>query len=206
MTSLDIALPLLARILLVILFPFSALDKILGWNAAVKQANSSFLPGGPALLLIAILVELVMPICIVLAWHDRMAAFVLAGFCVLTALLYHEFWRYGDFWARGESQGRNHFWDFLKNFGLVGGLLMVVFGTHLAPLNAFVSHPLSSTRVYTSEPGDRQDHCFRATRWSTRQALNRTVIRRTGEYGARRRAGYRTGGEVVTQALYARFV
>ena len=72
MTSLDIALPLLARILLVILFPFSALDKILGWNAAVKQANSSFLPGGPALLLIAIMVELVMPICIVLAWHDRM--------------------------------------------------------------------------------------------------------------------------------------
>ena len=156
MTSLDIALPLLARILLVILFPFSALDKILGWNAAVKQANSSFLPGGAALLVIAIIVELMMPICIVLAWHDRMAAFVLAGFCVLTALLYHEFWRYGDFWARGESQGRNHFWDFLKNFGLVGGLLMVVFGTHLAPLNAFVSHPLSSTRVYTSEPADHR--------------------------------------------------
>ncbi len=101
MTSLDIAVPLIARILLVILFPFSAFDKILDWNGALKQANSSFLPGGPALLIMAIIVELVAPICIVLAWHDRIAAFVLAGFCVVTALLYHEFWRYGDFWAPG---------------------------------------------------------------------------------------------------------
>ena len=37
MISQYIALPLLARILLVILFPFSALNKILGWNAALKQ-------------------------------------------------------------------------------------------------------------------------------------------------------------------------
>jgi putative oxidoreductase len=100
----------------------------------------------------AIIVELVAPICIVLAWHDRIAAFVLAGFCVVTALVYHEFWRYGDFWTPGESQGRSHFWDFLKNLGLVGGLLMVVFGTQLAPLNAFLAHPLSSTPVYSAEP------------------------------------------------------
>lgn len=152
MTSLDIAVPLIARILLVILFPFSAFDKILDWNGALKQANSSFLPGGPALLIMAIIVELVAPICIVLAWHDRIAAFVLAGFCVVTALLYHEFWRYGDFWAPGESQSRNHFWDFLKNLGLAGGLLMVVFGTRLAPLNDVLADPLSSTPVYSAEP------------------------------------------------------
>jgi putative oxidoreductase len=152
MTSLDILVPLIARILLVILFPFSALDKILDWNGALKQANSSFLPGGPALLIVAIVVEIVAPVCIVLAWHDRMAAFVLAGFCVVTALLYHEFWKYSDFWAPGESQGRNHFWDFLKNLGLAGGLLMVVFGTRLAPVNDVLSDPLSSTPVYSAGP------------------------------------------------------
>jgi putative oxidoreductase len=152
MTSLDIAVPLIARILLVALFPFSALDKILDWNGALKQANSSFLPGGPALLIMAIIVELVAPVCIVLAWHDRMAAFVLAGFCIVTALLYHEFWKYGDFWATGESRGRNHFWDFLKNLGLAGGLLMVVFGTRLAPVNDVLAHPLSSTPVYSALP------------------------------------------------------
>jgi putative oxidoreductase len=152
MTSLDLAVALVARIMLVILFPFSALDKMLDWNGALKQATSSFLPGGPVLLIMAIAVELVAPVCIVLAWHDRIAAFVLAGFCIITALVYHEFWKYGDFWTAGESQGRNHFWDFLKNLGLAGGLLMVVFGTRLAPLNEVLADPLSSTPVYSAAP------------------------------------------------------
>ena len=63
------AIPLLARICLVVLFPFSALDKIVHWNAALKQANSSFIPGGAMLLVIAIGIELVTPVCIVIGWH-----------------------------------------------------------------------------------------------------------------------------------------
>ena len=60
--------------------------------------------------------------------YDRIAAFVLAGFCVVTAFLYHPFWAYPDFWIESDSsQAREHFWQFLKNFGLVGGLLLVVF-------------------------------------------------------------------------------
>jgi putative oxidoreductase len=146
--SLTVAVAVLIRICLVVLFPFSALDKILDWQGALKQANSSFLPYGSAFLVIATVVEIVAPFCIVLNWHDRLAAFVLAGFCVVTALLYHEFWKYGDFWSPGESVGRAHFWDFLKNFGLVGGLLLVVLGTRLTTVEFVVTHPLSSTAVY----------------------------------------------------------
>jgi putative oxidoreductase len=40
------ALPILARLCLVLMFPFSGLDKIVHWQDALKQANSSFLPGG----------------------------------------------------------------------------------------------------------------------------------------------------------------
>ncbi|MGI9170195.1 MAG: DoxX family protein [Caulobacteraceae bacterium] len=148
MIFLSMAAPWIARILLVVLFPFSALDKVFGWKAALAQANSSFLPGGPILLVAAIAVEIVAPVCIVLAWHDRVAAFVLAGFCAVTALLYHEFWRYSDFWARGESRARAEFWDFLKNFGLVGGLLLVVLATRPAPLAWVIAHPLSSTPAH----------------------------------------------------------
>lgn len=145
MTWLDlVALPLLARICLVVLFPFSALDKVLHWNEALKQADSSFLPDGSVLLVISIVVELVTPVCIVFGWHDRLAAFVLAGFCVVTAVLYHQFWAYGDFWAPGESQGRTHFWDFLKNFGLVGGLLLLIVGQQWAPAGTILRNPLSS--------------------------------------------------------------
>ena len=117
-----------ARMLLVLMFPFSALDKVLHWRDALQQANSSFLPGGPVLVVLAMVLEVASPVCIVAGWHPRIAAFALAAFCVVTALLYHPFWRAGDFWADGTSVDRNHFWDFTKNLGLAGGLLLVGLG------------------------------------------------------------------------------
>ena len=141
---LNAAAALVAKICLVILFPFSALDKIVNRKQALQQANSSFLPGGPVLLAIAVVVELAAPVCIVFGWSDRLAAFVLAGFCAVTALLYHPFWTYPDLLASGQSKGRDEFWEFLKNFGLVGGLLLVVLGLQLAPVGQIVRHPLSS--------------------------------------------------------------
>lgn len=139
------AVPLIARICLVVLFPFSALDKIIYWNDALKQAKSSFVPGGAVLVVLAIAIELITPVCIVTGWHDRLAAFVLAGFCAVTAVLYHPFWKFADFWTPGKSKGRNHFWDFLKNFGLVGGLLLIVIVADFAPATTIIEQPFSST-------------------------------------------------------------
>jgi uncharacterized membrane protein YphA (DoxX/SURF4 family) len=82
-----------ARVCLVVIFPFSGLDKILNWSSALKQAESSFLPGGAMLLVLAMMVEFVTPVCIVSGWYDGFAAFVLAGYCVITAILYHNFWK-----------------------------------------------------------------------------------------------------------------
>jgi putative oxidoreductase len=116
------------------MFPFSAIDKIWHRQSALAQTESAGIPGGPVLLAAAIGVEAITPICIVLGWFDRPAAVVLAGFCVVTAFLYHPFWAYGDFFSpRDDSQARDHFWQFLKNFGLVGGLLLVVFAGDLKP-------------------------------------------------------------------------
>jgi putative oxidoreductase len=139
------AIPLFARICLVALFPFSALDKIVYWNDALKQAKSSFVPGGAALVVIAIAIELVAPVCIVTGWHDRLVAFVLAGFCAVTAMLYHPFWTFADFWTPGDSKGRRNFWDFLKNLGLVGGLLLLVVVSGFKPAATVIDQPLSST-------------------------------------------------------------
>ena len=119
---------LVARVLLVCMFPFSALDKLLHWNNALKQANSSFLPGGPVLLVLAMIVEVAAPVGIVAGWQAPLAAWMLAAFCVATAVLYHPFWKGDDFWAAGTSAARNHFWDFTKNLGLAGGLMLVAFG------------------------------------------------------------------------------
>lgn len=125
---------LIARICLVVLFPFSALDKIVHWKAALQQADSSFLPraSGPPLLVASIVVELLAPASIIAGWHVRIAALVLAAFCAVTAVLYHPFWKFPDFWSR-DAEGRSHFWDFLKNFSLVGGLLLLAMVAGLAP-------------------------------------------------------------------------
>ncbi len=90
MILLDDYVPLLLRICLVALFPFSALDKIVNWGSAMKQAST--MPFAPAMLVASIIVEFVTPACIVTGWHDRLAAFILAGFCVVTAALFHQFW------------------------------------------------------------------------------------------------------------------
>ena len=146
----DVA-PLLLRISLVVLFPFSALDKIFNWEGARRQAGA--IPWAGAMIVLSIGVEIVAPICIVTGWHDRLAAFVLAGFCVITALLFHQFWRFADFWRFREGEGLQHFWEFLKNFGLVGGLGLIVLAPRTLPVSEALSHPLASTQVVGAEAG-----------------------------------------------------
>jgi putative oxidoreductase len=150
MSFLDRIMPHLARIFLVGMFPFSGLDKIVHWDLALQQAASSFLPAAPLLLVLGMIVEFVTPVCIVLRIFDRLAAFVLAGFCVLTAVLYHDFWNYPGLFAPGGGPALDHFWEFLKNFGLAGGLMFVMLGARTKPFGDFARHPLSRS----GEPSD----------------------------------------------------
>ena len=151
MTLVDGYAPLLLRVFLVVLFPFSGLDKIINWRDAMKQAGTS--PFAPAMLVTAMLVEFVTPVCIVTGWHDRPAAFVLAGFCAATAVLYHQFWRFPDFWRFRPGEGLEHFWEFLKNFGLVGGLGLIVLSPRTLPVSVAVRHPLASSHVTGPDAG-----------------------------------------------------
>jgi putative oxidoreductase len=103
------SIAIVARACLVSLFPFSAIDKVVNWNQALKQANSGPLPGGPALLVAAIAVEAITPVCIVTGRNDRVAASILATFCAVTAVLYHPFWEYPDLAAKGQTKGGRNY-------------------------------------------------------------------------------------------------
>src|SRR5665213_4097398 len=151
MTLINDYAPLLLRICLVMLFPFSALDKILNWNSAMKQAGD--IPFKPVMLVASIAVEFVTPVCIVAGWHDRLAAFILAGFCVITAVLFHQFWRFPEFWQFKEGEGLEHFWEFLKNFGLVGGLGLVILSAGTLPVSEIAQHPFISSPVVGPQAG-----------------------------------------------------
>lgn len=122
------ALPVLARIFIVWIFPFSFLDKVINWDNALKQAKSGWLPGGPVLLVLAMAVELLTPPMIVFGFYEGIAAFILAGYCAITGIVYHNFWTYPRFWSPS-SEGYPHIWDFFKNFGLVGGLIYVMYAS-----------------------------------------------------------------------------
>ena len=143
------------RYLLVMLFfPFSALDKILNFKGAVGQAKQLTTSAGlaTALIVVGLAVEILMPLGILTGVADRLAAFILAGYCCVTAVLWKQFWTPGDFWHKGESKGRDLFWDFLKNFSLAGGFLLLTFGLTDATATGFLAHPFASSHPYTQAP------------------------------------------------------
>ena len=152
MTTFDLIVPIAARLCLVALFPPSAMEKILDWKDCLAQARSSFLPGGGVLLALGTAVELACPFAILFGWHDRLAAFVLAGFCAATAILYKPFWSKPDFWHRGKSAARLDFWDFLKNFAVAGGLILFMLQEGSMPFTDVMHAPLSSVPMF---PHDR---------------------------------------------------
>ncbi len=152
MTAVFIVTLVIRYLLVVLFFPFSALDKLLNFQGAVAQAQERFASRTVALGLIVagLFVEIVMPLGILTGTADRLAAFILAGYCGVTALLWKQFWTKGDFWHAGESRSRDLFWDFLKNFALAGGFLLITFGTTARGVPAFFHDPLSSTHPYAS--------------------------------------------------------
>ena len=150
---LSILLAFLTRLLLVMLFfPFSALDKILNFSLAAGQAQT--LARTPALARALILgglaIEAFMSLGVLTGFADRLAALVLALYCIVTAALWKQFWREPDFRLVGVSRGRDVFWDFLKNFAVAGGFLMLTFGASATSAQAFLDAPFASSRAYTS--------------------------------------------------------
>lgn len=146
---------LVVRYGLVLLFlPFSALDKILGFDHAVEQAQSIFKPRPIALsmILIALVVEVGCTLGVVTGVADRACALVIAGYCAATAALYKQFWAQGDFWSDPDGKGRTLLWDFLKNLSLGAGFLLIVIGTDGTGLAPFLHAPFASSHPYGAQP------------------------------------------------------
>lgn len=138
------------RCLLVVLFlPFSALDKVVNHRGAVAQARRMF-PQPVAVVLIAagLCLEVFGSLAVITGVADRAAAFLLAGYCMVTALLWKRFWAQGDFWSNPQGKGRGLFWEFLKNLSLAGGFLLIVVGTDGSGFDRFLHYPLASSRPY----------------------------------------------------------
>jgi putative oxidoreductase len=115
----------IARLCLVLIFPFSALDKIVNHQSAMAQSGHGLiaLPQSLAALLLVLggMLEVLGPVCILLDFYRRQAALLFVFYVIATAVLFHNFWSF----PFNSDEWNQNFWPFLKNFGLAGGFLYV---------------------------------------------------------------------------------
>jgi putative oxidoreductase len=101
---------LVARFLLGSLFLWSGIGQVQGYDeAAIFLARHGVIGG---LLPLAIFIELAGAVLIIAGYRTRWVCLGLAGFCVVTALLFHA--NFAD---------RAQMFHFLKNAAIAGGLL-----------------------------------------------------------------------------------
>jgi putative oxidoreductase len=108
-----------ARIFLAVLFVVSGWAKLTGFEGTVGYVASNGLPVPQLFAALTILIELGGGILLVLGLFSRIAAFIMAGFALLTIVLVHHFWTMADAEAAANQLVA------MKNLAIAGGLLMV---------------------------------------------------------------------------------
>ena len=106
-------LDLIGRILISALFLISAFNKIFNLEGSMSWMEGFGIPG--FLIFPAIAVEVILPVLVIVGYQARIAAGILAVFCLMTAFIFHF-----DF------SNQSQLISFLKNIGLAGGFLFIV--------------------------------------------------------------------------------
>tara|TARA_E500000178_G_scaffold324388_1_gene350754 strand:+ start:320 stop:706 length:387 start_codon:yes stop_codon:yes gene_type:complete len=104
---------LAGRILISALFLISAYDKIFSIDGSMSWMEGFGIPG--FLLYPAIALEIILPLCIIIGYQARVAAGLLAIFCLATAFIFHL-----DIIDPMQKV------SFFKNISLAGGFLFIV--------------------------------------------------------------------------------
>jgi putative oxidoreductase len=113
MKSLHVAMAPVGRTLLALIFIVSGFGKITAYAGTQGYMESMGVPG--VLLPLVIVLELAGGLAIILGWRTRIVAFLLAGFTLLSALIFHS--NLGD---------QMQMIQFLKNLAIAGAFLMLV--------------------------------------------------------------------------------
>ena len=104
---------LTGRVLISAIFLVAGLNKVTGYAGTQAYMESMGVPG--ALLPLVIVLEVFGALAIIAGWRTRVVAFLLAGFSVVSALLFH-----------GALGDPTQFILFIKNLAMAGGFLFLV--------------------------------------------------------------------------------
>ena len=100
------------RVLMSAIFIMAGINKIAGYAGTQGYMEAMGVPGG--LLPLVILLELGGGLALLLGWRARGAAFLLAGFSILSALIFHN-----------NMADQMQSILFMKNLAMAGGLLFI---------------------------------------------------------------------------------
>ena len=112
MNTLEKSAELTGRTLLAAMFLVAGLGKIAGFSGTQAYMQSMGVPG--ALLPLVIALEVLGALAIIVGYRTRLVAFVLAGFTLVAAVIFH-----------GGADQTQHIM-FLKNISVAGGFLLLV--------------------------------------------------------------------------------
>jgi putative oxidoreductase len=101
------------RLFLAMMFLMAGLSKIGNYAGTQGYMEAMGVPG--ALLPLVIALEVLGGLAIILGWQTKIASLALAGFCVVSAVMFHN-----DFSNQAEMS------SFMKNFTIAGGFLLLV--------------------------------------------------------------------------------
>ncbi|WP_300516840.1 DoxX family protein [Aliiroseovarius sp.] len=108
------------RLLLAIIYIVAGAQKITGYAGTQGYMEMMGVPG--ALLPLVILTELGGGIVLALGWQTRLVALALAGFSLLSGIVFHLVPSFG----MEAMQAQGEMISFMKNVSIAGGMLMLV--------------------------------------------------------------------------------
>lgn len=103
----------LGRVLIAAIFLLAGVSKISGYEATQAYMSAMGVPG--SLLPAVIAFEIAAALAIIVGFKTRIVASVLAGFCIVTAVVFH-----------GNLGDQMQFILFMKNIAIAGGFLFLV--------------------------------------------------------------------------------
>ncbi|HEX9672266.1 MAG TPA: DoxX family protein [Burkholderiales bacterium] len=112
--------PVVGRILITPLFLLSGYQKITGFTAVAATMGKAGLPFPEFLLVGSIAFELGGGLMVLLGWHARFGALLLAVFTLAATLVFH------NFWAVDAAQYSNQLNHFMKNLSILGALVFIM--------------------------------------------------------------------------------
>ena len=115
--------PAAGRFLITLLFLRSAFGKITGFTAVSGMMAKKGMPFAEVFLVGAIVLEIAGSLMILLGWHARLGALLLAIFLIPATLIFHNFWAVDPAQLREVVNQTNHFY---KNVSILGALVFIM--------------------------------------------------------------------------------